>query len=424
MLLLSILLAQAPPAVPAPTAIIMGRVLTDQGSPVAGAMVMLTTAIFRDGQLSLAPLFSGPLETQTSSSGEYRLNAPPGWWYLLVSSPGFTSKYVRVVTKDGREAQVADIALFKPDAVTLSGSVMDAESRSPVSGVRVFATPSISGLLAFEATTDAQGQYRMPRVLPGEYRVHAMPPPGDTRFTATTIVLPEHDMKVDFVFRPKVTIGGYSDFDGVDATLLRGGRTMLGITANNVEHTSGSGTSFGFNGEFRLQNLIDSCKYYVSFKDLPEDWYVKSATYGSTDLLMDTMEATPNAAERIRLVFGNGARLHGHVREAAAKRVSVLLVDTDPRAIPRVRNRLVFVDASGDFVFRGVPPGTYRLFAVEQPMVGREQDPEFLREFDSKGTVVELSESGSAEVLLDLENSIILQLPPLIAPNDTVWPNV
>jgi hypothetical protein len=38
----------------------------------------------------------------------------------------------------------------------------------------------------------------------------------------------------------------------------------------------------------------------------------------------------------------------------------------------------VFAEASGEFTFRGVPPGTYRVLAVEQPFVGLELDIETL----------------------------------------------
>lgn len=390
-------LFQLPPS----TSAVTGRVLAEDGAPISGATVMLTAPVYRDGELSLAPLFSAPSETRTSSSGEYRLSAPAGSWYVLVSGSGFVPTYMRVVARTDTESRATDITLPKAVPVTISGTVTDSESGRPVGRVRIFAIRSISGLLQFQGTTDDQGRYRITSVVPGQYRMHTMSPPGDRRFAAATVIVPNQDVNVDFTFRPRVSIDGYSVFEGVDTALMRG--RPPGIMANSSENSNGAGTSFGFDGEFRLMNLVESSKYYVTFKDLPEDWYVKSATYGSTNLLAGTLDARGTAADRIRIAFANGTRLHGLVRDAAGKRVSVLLIDTAPQAIPRVGNRLVFAEASGEFTFRGVPPGTYRVFAVEQPFVGREQDPEFLRDFESRGTLLTLSAGKPAEVTLDIE---------------------
>jgi hypothetical protein len=56
---------------------------------VAGAQVMLTAPIYRDGELSLAPLFSAPSETQTSNSGEYRLAHPQDGGMYWLAAPGW-----------------------------------------------------------------------------------------------------------------------------------------------------------------------------------------------------------------------------------------------------------------------------------------------------------------------------------------------
>jgi hypothetical protein len=75
------LLIAAPPGVGAPTASVYGRVLDEQGVPLAGVLVTLTGV-------------GAPLSARTTTSGEIRfLNLSPGEYVVEATQPGFAAAH-------------------------------------------------------------------------------------------------------------------------------------------------------------------------------------------------------------------------------------------------------------------------------------------------------------------------------------------
>src|SRR5207237_7675083 len=72
----------------------------------------------------------------------------------------------------------------------------------------------------------------------------------------------------------------------------------------------------------------------------------------------------------------------------------------------RFANRALFAtavsDASGQFAFRGVAPGDYRLLAWESTPPNAYQNAVFLKKYDGKAHVVHLGQSGTVSASLTL----------------------
>src|SRR4029453_16253080 len=72
----------------------------------------------------------------------------------------------------------------------------------------------------------------------------------------------------------------------------------------------------------------------------------------------------------------------------------------------RFENRALFAsttsDASGRFVFRGVAPGDYRLFAWESTPPNAYQNAGFIRKYESRARVVHVGQGGSATAQLTI----------------------
>src|SRR6185436_7323454 len=70
----------------------------------------------------------------------------------------------------------------------------------------------------------------------------------------------------------------------------------------------------------------------------------------------------------------------------------------------RFPNRALFAtavsDSSGQFSFRGVAPGDYRLFAWESTPPNAYQNALFIRKYESKAHIVHVGQSGTASASL------------------------
>ncbi|MGC4048830.1 MAG: hypothetical protein QM757_04825 [Paludibaculum sp.] len=60
--------------------------------------------------------------------------------------------------------------------------------------------------------------------------------------------------------------------------------------------------------------------------------------------------------------------------------------------------RTTGVDESGRFEFIGLTPGTYRILAFEELAPLAWADPDFLKNYADRGTLVELLEGPAAEI--------------------------
>jgi hypothetical protein len=68
--------------------------------------------------------------------------------------------------------------------------------------------------------------------------------------------------------------------------------------------------------------------------------------------------------------------------------------------------RRTSADSKGNFMFRGVTPGSYRMLAVENSSLEDEiNDPDFLRTIANRGESLLVEENGKYSMTLKLETS-------------------
>lgn len=186
---------------------VSGTVLTDDGTPVAGATVTLTPAGV-----------GMPLTAVTSSQGEYLIDGVP--WDTVTGQPrGYTFSlsdlpegYTAASTPDGITIEVGqeepstgnDFVVQAPAA--LSGTVT--AGGEPVAGVVV----SLAGPGgAVSTTTAADGTYVFDNVPPGDHTVRITVPDGyqaDGPETQDVTVAAEDVTDVDFALSHRGSIGG------------------------------------------------------------------------------------------------------------------------------------------------------------------------------------------------------------------------
>lgn len=146
-----------------------GRVLNEDGLPVAGAELTLAQLPGASGYVDLEPF-----RAVSDSAGRFRFpNVSPGWFDLQVKRAGFAPAIREglEIAAAAREADLGDITLEAGSAI--EGRVTD-ERGNPVARAEVFLSPT-EDLGAFfgsghgEALTGADGRFRFPDLPRGRY---------------------------------------------------------------------------------------------------------------------------------------------------------------------------------------------------------------------------------------------------------------
>ena len=399
------------PALPAvQSGTVTGEIRSSEGQVLPGVSVQVMAGDIQDSQSRFVPLgisFPGTL-TQTDSMGRYRLeNIPPGRYYILAqphgSETGLPTFYPggrelqtakRVIVRPNSEVTGIDFSILRGQTMKISGRVFDAIA----GGASVSAIVHLTGRLfsSFQTNVDANGKFEFSGVPAGDYVLWASDMnrnPGE-KFTTRSLVVEADVSGIELAFRPAVSVKGHLTLE--DGRVFTNPRGLPGITANIVEGTLGRGTNILVDGSFTLggrAGLIEG-EYRISVEQLPEDYYVKSISFGATDLLKETLKLTGPTADGVAVTLGAGTSIAGGVvdeNQQPAANVRMYLVPRNPIGSGSRVSRSVLTDQSGNFVFRGVPPGTYGAFAVAS-FFGIEPDEELLRDYEARSTVIAISD--------------------------------
>ena len=171
---------------------VRGSVVAPQGLSLTGKLITLET--FGSG---FYLLHEAP---GVDSGGRFVItNIPPGEFFFTVSDrQGEESAYVKKAICNGRDYASRELTLavgtsldcdvtLASDTGTIHGKVADGDN--PVPGLVVVLVPDSRELRAIPrytltAKTDASGQYKIAGVIPGDYRLFAIPPSADREYFA------------------------------------------------------------------------------------------------------------------------------------------------------------------------------------------------------------------------------------------------
>jgi hypothetical protein len=390
----------------APRAIVAGRVVDENGDPVAGVSMMLE-AVSTD-----LPRGAGMVSgfNMSNDHGEFRLRAAPGKYrvramprpmYLAPEPegpvygptyfPGTTNRDQASVVEvaAGGEVDGVEIRLARRSGFTISGVV----SGMPDNGVPTVALQFGESPGRVRSTSGRavqhDGKFRFDLMEPGFYRIFAAHPAGKP---------PLQSQAVDF------------KLDNGDVTNLQLALAPGGEISGTLELVGGAAPAekravrlkadmlFGMgrlpsaeidkDGAFHITNVLPQ-KFRVLVDPLPENAYIKTVQVDGAEAPRGVLDFSAGAHDaKLKITIGrNGGQISGSVVNKSSPGTMVYLLQ-DPEDTPQ--DRMARVTAEGKYSFKAIRPGKYRVFAIEPPAFDARED--VIKQAFNKAEEIEIKE--------------------------------
>ena len=433
-----------------PQGIISGKVLDQDGDPVQGAMVQLIGEMWQRGKLRHM-MQNG---SNTNDLGEYRIaNVRPGKYYLTAQimrfSPNGESSVepgkpdIRPVrtfypeagtltaatpldVKPGQELTGTNIRLLTAATYHIRGKIVGALADAPNERVNVnaaardeqepmFMFAGGSGNVTKDHTFDIAG------VAPGSYTVTAFAAGGQMKTLGRQNVDvgqgDVNDVQISAIapgtLHGQFTLEGNPQAGATPAN-LKNIRVFLAPAENTIMMGNNMATPKD-DGTFTIENVTPG-KYYLN-ANAPSGTYLKSVRFGNQEILGKDLDLSQGTGQIAVVISYGVAEVDGTVQLPQSSSESVDgAAAGQPNATPDAAIALVpdqlnddgsgvrfgNSGAGGAFTVKNVPPGHYRAYALERMDYNQLQNPDVLKEMQSKGTEVELKENDKKQIQLPL----------------------
>jgi carboxypeptidase family protein len=430
-----------------PQGVIAGRVMDDEGEPVAGLSIQVLHYRYLMGRKRLIPAATALVVT--NDLGEFRApNLAPGRYYVATTPQRLTDLQrgtERSIAKGPEEAPVPtyypnaadasaasmvdvgpgaevrgiDIRLRKARVFRVSGTLVNALTGTPMSPAMLIVFRRESGGMStvpvsmYQVQSD-KGAFELRNIPPGAYTVLATSTnPQDMMLMMTSLDVSDQNIEdltislgsgVDIPVTGKLE-GAPPPLDNTSApanqaTDLSNVRIVLNMEDNPL--ASLSTVQLGKESKAVLKK-VNVDKYKLIVTGLPSGTYLKSAKFGDVDAFESGIDLRHGGRGTLELVIAApAAELTGVAHNDKGEPMpgaTVTLVPKDPKARTDL-SRTGTADQNGNIRIRGIVPAEYNVFAWEDIEPGAAEDEEFRKPFDSKGTKVKLSEGSKESVSL------------------------
>jgi protocatechuate 3,4-dioxygenase beta subunit len=402
------------------TGIIAGKVLDQNGEPIAGATVQAVTPRYVDGELRL---IGGAEPTRTNDLGEYRIyGLAPDRYYVGVSGQdpdqrvfvgprgaAPEERYLPTLYQNGTDIDGAVLIKLAPGGELLGMDIVVAKSRTyhvrgSIAGVgpddHLTRVQLKSAGVAWEIGTrgaeivpDARGDFDFGGVTPGSYILSTSFIQNGKFLSASRIVevgsTDVENVKLvssQRLLRGRVSVEGAGKID-----FRRIGLDLASSYSMPLQAVMASDGSFVVAG-------LGPYKYRVEVSGA-EDFYLKSVRLGDEELankIVDFSTAEETAGTLEIVLSANGGQVDGVVVNEKGQPVNNAVVVLIPDVRRREDSGLfknTTTDEKGQFAMRGIGPGNYKLFAWDDIESGMWWDTKFLSRYEEKGEEVTIQAS-------------------------------
>jgi len=370
-----------------------GRLLDEDGTPLAGANVEALTPRLEGGRDTLVSAASA----RTDDRGEFRLHGlGPGEYIVSGSDPAFenvstdagvlhysptyypgvsaaTDARPVVIGATGTVPSIEFRLRIVPPA-RVSGRVAAMNGRELLSAAIVM-TPiddhASRSPLPADPSIGPDGRFSFGEVPPGRYQVRARGQTesgGASMFALFSVVVDGQDMKgITMMLHPGAVI------EGTVAAESQRGTPASVLPSLRVRAPSIDGSSFGdaltgvvqADGSFALRGVIQGA-HQIVVDGLPAPWRLRQVLYRGADVTDRVIDIATNEQVRgVRVVITDAASVvDGVVHDRAnrpAANAGVLVFPRLPlfRVPTSRRMRAVYTDPQGRFTISGLPAGEY-----------------------------------------------------------------
>ncbi len=391
----------------APSHSIAGRILDEDGTPFAGAVVEALVPRTEAGKETLTIV----AQTESDDRGEFRLHGlAQGQYYVSASDPAFrsvaTAKGVqrysptyypgvsfadqaKPVSAAANEPPRIEFRLKLVPPARVSGQLVVEEGRELLNGAMVMNGRDSEGLPA-PAPEDLllmpDGRFRFGQVFPGRYLIRARAQTGASSpalFALYAVdVLGKDIENIRMELRPGAQLDGRVSFEAA-----RGSRPPL-PSSLRVRAPFTDGNSFGDSltgavqpdGSFAVRGLMRGA-HQIVVDGLQSPWVVKSISYRGSDITDRAIEVSDREQFRdIQITLTDASSVvNGTVensRHLPEPHVAVLVFPRVPLFWTRTNRRLrvAYTDETGRFTIPGLPAGDYLAVAsmtIDEGDLGR-----------------------------------------------------
>jgi 5-hydroxyisourate hydrolase-like protein (transthyretin family) len=448
-----------------PTSAIAGRVIGRDGEPVVNANVQAMTYVYQEGKKTLMPVQTTTTDDRGEyrlfwlPGGKYVVAAVPRHTptgtgtnrpvrpgelnrlpdeaqvmrdYFMLSPPLIASladsTIVKRILDDGTVQDESWMPVYYPattdraqaalvevvPGAALSG-INITLGPSPVQKVRgrvvgfprggqasvamTAADPGANGRLVSKGASTVDGSFEFTGVLPGTYYLVAQERSG---LVSAPIAVQVGNRDVDNLsigIAPGINLTGRLIVEGMTQDLPNSFGILPrpeidGMTVGSLGSPSRLGAALSWTnlppGDYQFH--ISQGALQPNQKPL----HIKSMRLGQMDA-MGTVRISASTTDVLEVVLTTET---GSVEGSAAANATVVLV---PNARKRTAlYKTIVTGADGRFAFQDVPPGDYKLFAWDDVETGAWQNAEFIREHESKGRAVRISEKSTEDVQLNV----------------------
>jgi protocatechuate 3,4-dioxygenase beta subunit len=419
----------------APSAVIAGKILDQDGEPLASVVVSALREAYSQGKRTLSTYST----VETDDLGEYRLfGLEPGRYFVSAVYPRWArfggngdgsplanlqpegyakmyypgtpdqSKAIPVAVKSGEEVSSTDIFMRQVLVYHVRGHVYNQLTSKPATDINVLLIPKRTGRDWEFSDQQAQvgnkdGAFDIPKVLPGSYSLIAYwLDEGKVYSSRLPVDVGNTNVEgLNLTLGAGMIISGQVFWDGHPSM----GKDELTVSLEPLDGLRffAGGARVGPTNSFALKDVGEG-SYRAELDGPSKDCYIKEVRYGQTSALDDGFTVTRETPAKLEVTISpRGARVEGSIANTDGLPATGVWVVLVPEETLRSQSRLYkagTTDQYGRFDLRGIAPGDYKLFSWQEAEDGAWEDPEFLKPFEGQGERVSLREGDQKTVHL------------------------
>lgn len=410
-----------------PVATISGHVLDEDGDPIAHARIAILRYFYDTGRKRLGQIASA----ESNDLGEFdAIDLPAGRYHALVSVPASQDipprtrwtrpeeAYPLTFYPNGREASQAaaidvaagahvnniDFKMRKEPAFHIRGKI----ESLPQAGDRTFASLTVEAPDSGDADIIAQSTLRtadfdLRGLTPGTYTVRYFRLSGQKLFeTFQTVYVRDGDVnglslgrEQELDFSGTVTVEGPPP----DRMSLQVG--LIGVHGMDNPRTLHASPD----GKLEFKNIHPNL-YEIHIFNVPPGTYVKSIRFGDREINDGELDLAESSSAPLNIVLGtDGGQVDGTVQTASGEPAAMAEVTLAAAEEYEARSDLfksATTDAGGNFQFKDVAPGEYKVFAWQLDTDRSTRSTEFRKPFEGKSAAITVGPKDKVAVQLSV----------------------